>query len=77
LASHGFITKQNKTKQKLGRYKYYINEPLFGLFINPPSKLPSLEERKKLKFKEMLKTLSFYSIPPLYPWDTHGALTDK
>ena len=32
LASHGFVT-----KQKLGRYNYYINEPLFGLFISPQS----------------------------------------
>ncbi len=30
LASHGLLK-----KQKLGRYNYYINEPLFELFINP------------------------------------------
>ena len=31
LAEHGFVK-----KQKIGRYNYYINEPLFKLFATPP-----------------------------------------
>ena len=31
LDKHGFVK-----KQKMGRYNYYINEPLFKLFVAPP-----------------------------------------